>query len=41
MGWEEFVPADLKELYEVQDYKHAAAILAVEFPQEFREICDV
>ena len=41
MGWEEFVPADLKELYEVQDYKHAAAILAVEFPEEFDEICNV
>lgn len=37
--WEDFIPADIRELYEVKDYRHAAAILANEFPQEFQEIC--
>jgi CRISPR-associated protein Csd2 len=40
MSWEEYLPNDLKELYEIHDYKHAAAILAKEFPTEFAEICD-
>jgi len=39
MSWEEYVPEDIKDLYEIQDYKHAAAILSVEFPEEFNEIC--
>jgi|SRR5208283_232448 len=40
MVWEDFIPAEISELYEVNDYKHAAAILANEFPREFKEICD-
>ena len=39
MSWEEYVPNDLRKLYEIHDYKHAAAILAMEFPKEFDEIC--
>lgn len=39
MIWEDFVPADIRELYEIKDYHHAAAILAHEFPQAFEEIC--
>lgn len=40
MGWEDYIPDDLKKLYEIHDYKHAAAILAMEFPKEFEEICN-
>lgn len=41
MGYESYIPEDIRKLYEVHDYKHAAAILANEFPNEFKEICDV
>jgi CRISPR-associated protein Csd2 len=37
---QDHVPADIWDLYEVHDYKHAAAILATEFPAEFGEICN-
>jgi CRISPR-associated protein Csd2 len=40
MSWEKYVPEDIKDIYEVHDYKHAAAILSVEFPKEFHEICE-
>lgn len=40
MTWEEHIPHDIALLYEIHDYKHAAAILATEFPAEFREICE-
>jgi len=40
MVWEDFIPAKISKLYEIHDYKHAAAILANEFPREFKEICD-
>lgn len=33
------MPADLAELYEIHDYRHAAAILACEFPAIFAELC--
>lgn len=39
MIWEQHIPEDVISLYEVHDFKHAAAILAVEFPAEFSEIC--
>lgn len=39
MGWKKYVPKDIAGLYEIHDYKHAAAILANEFPSEFDEIC--
>ena len=39
MTWQELVPPDIQALYEIHDYRHAAAILAVEFPTEFAEIC--
>jgi hypothetical protein len=41
MTWGEYVPQDIADLYEVHDYKHAAAILANEFPGEFENICAV
>ena len=40
MSWEDYIPDDIKDLYEVHDFKHAAAILSVEFPEEFGEICN-
>ena len=39
-GIADHVPHDIRDLYEVHDYKHAAAILASEFPQEYVEICE-
>ncbi len=38
MGWKDYIPEDIADLYEVHDYKHAAAILSNEFPNEFNEI---
>ena len=40
MVWKDYIPSKIKELYEVYDFKHAAAILSNEFPSEFKEICD-
>ena len=39
MSWEDYIPEELANLYEIHDYKHAAAILSQEFPLEFGEIC--
>lgn len=39
MTWQDHIPPDLQALYEIHDYKHAAAILASEFGSEFAEIC--
>lgn len=38
MAWNDHIPEDIRDLYEVHDYKHAAAILASEFPAEFDEL---
>ncbi len=38
MIWKDYIPIDISELYEVHDYKHAAAILVNEFPEEARDI---
>lgn len=40
MSWREYIPRDIADLYEVHDYKHAAAILKNEFPIEFEELCN-
>ena len=34
------IPADIQHKYEIYDWRHAAAILATEFPDELAEICD-
>lgn len=39
MSWDQYIPEDISELYEVHDYRHAAAILKNEFPLEFSEVC--
>lgn len=36
--WSDYVPADIRDLYEVRDYHHAAAILVNEFPKEAAEL---
>jgi len=33
------IPQDIRDLYEVHDWRHAAAILASDHPNEFDEIC--
>jgi hypothetical protein len=38
MVWEDHVPQEIRDLYEVHDYRHAAAILATEFREEFAEL---
>ncbi len=40
MIWRDYVRTTIQETYEVRDYRHAAAILANEFPREFGELCD-
>jgi CRISPR-associated protein Csd2 len=35
-----YIPKDILEKYEAHDFRHAAAILASEFPGEFGEICE-
>ena len=39
MSWQDYIPEVIQNLYEIYDYKHAAAIIAREFPQEFADIC--
>ncbi len=41
MSKHEHIPEDLQELYEIYDYRHAAAILACEFPDECQEVFSV
>ena len=41
MVYQDYIPTELRELYEVHDFKHASAILAKEFPSECGEIFDV
>lgn len=38
MSWEEHIPENIKNLYEVHDHRHAAAILSKEFPNEFEDL---
>lgn len=39
MIWEDHIPANISKLYEVHDFKHASAILAGEFRDEFQDLC--
>lgn len=39
MSWKQHIPADIADLYEIHDFKHASAIIATEFPLEFEELC--
>ncbi|MGD0519665.1 MAG: BglII/BstYI family type II restriction endonuclease [Terracidiphilus sp.] len=40
MTWQDYIPEDVRNLFEVHDFRHAACILASEFPEEFGEILD-
>lgn len=40
MVWGDYIPEDIKQLYEIHDYRHAAAILCNEFPTEFQEVTE-
>ncbi len=40
MVWRDYLPPRIRDLYEIYDFKHAAAILYGEFPGEFKEICN-
>jgi len=37
--WNDYIPDEISQLYEVHDYRHAAALLACEFPDLFEDIC--
>lgn len=37
----ELIPKSIQQYYEVREWKHACAILAVDFPYEFKDIIDV
>ena len=39
-GIELHVPTDLRDLYEVYEYRHAAALLYSEFPVLYAEVCE-
>lgn len=41
MSGTDHIPDFLGKIYEVHNYRHAAAILATDFPTEFEEICSV
>ena len=38
MIWDDYIPQNIKDCYEIHDFNHAAAILANEFPNEAREL---
>ena len=40
MSWEDYIPDDIKVLFEIHEFNHAAAILAHEFPNEFNDLCN-
>jgi len=37
----EDIPAGLHELYEIHERRHASAVLIKDFPEEWKNICDV
>lgn len=39
MSWQNYIPVQIQEKYEIYDYNHAAAILANEFSVEFLQVC--
>jgi CRISPR-associated protein Csd2 len=39
MIWQDHIPTDIAEVFEVFDHGHAAAILATEFPEHHQDIC--
>jgi hypothetical protein len=39
--WSEFVPADISAVYEIYEWRHAAAVLAHDFSAEWSDVLDV
>lgn len=39
MIWQDHIPSDIADLYEVFDWQHASAILASDLSEEFTELC--
>ena len=37
----DLLPAFIRDNYEVHEWKHACAILSTDFPDEWKDICDV
>ncbi len=37
--WQDYVPREVQDLYEIRDYHHASTILANEFRSEFQDVC--
>ncbi|MFI5102053.1 MAG: hypothetical protein ACHP9V_01655 [Terriglobales bacterium] len=37
--WQDYVPREVQDLYEIRDFHHAATILAHEFRGEFQDVC--
>jgi len=40
MEWLDHIPADIRELYEIHNYHHAAEILAMSYSEQFEEILE-
>ena len=38
MEWQDRIPEDIRALYEVHNYHHAAEVLSTSYPEEFEEI---
>ena len=40
MNWQDQIPEDIKNLYEIHNYHHAAEVLSMSYSQEFGEIME-
>ena len=40
MNWQDQIPEDIKNLYEIHNYHHAAEVLSMSYSQEFGEILE-
>ena len=38
---ESIIPANLRDLYEIHEWRHASAVLAGDFPAEWRDVVAV
>lgn len=37
----DLLPSDIRDLYELHEWKHACAILKTDFPDEWRDLLDL
>lgn len=40
MPWQDYIPEEIRDLYELHNFHHAAEILSVSYPTEFAELMD-